>query len=79
VVFALLAYEDLEGPTADTVLSAIALTVALSVLAHGVTARPGIRRYAARAGATGPAGPDARGSRRAGGAGSPARGDNGNV
>jgi NhaP-type Na+/H+ or K+/H+ antiporter len=51
VVFALLAYEDLEGPPADTVLSVIALTVAMSVLAHGVTARPGIRRYVRRSAA----------------------------
>jgi NhaP-type Na+/H+ or K+/H+ antiporter len=50
VVFALLAYEDLGGATADTILSAIALTVAISVVAHGATARPGVRWYARRAG-----------------------------
>lgn len=45
VVFLLLAYAALDGSARDTVVSVVALTVALSVLAHGMTARPGIRRY----------------------------------
>jgi len=39
VIFALLALEDL-GPAAQEVTATIALTVLLSVGAHGLTARP---------------------------------------
>ena len=47
VVFALLAIEEL-GPTAPEVRRAVATvawTVLLSVVLHGITARPGGRRY----------------------------------
>jgi NhaP-type Na+/H+ or K+/H+ antiporter len=46
-VFALLALEEL-GPSADTAVGAVALTVLASVVLHGVTARPGGHRYAQR-------------------------------
>jgi NhaP-type Na+/H+ or K+/H+ antiporter len=49
IVFALLALEDLEGvpgPIGD-VVATIGLTVLLSVLLHGLTARPLAERYAA--------------------------------
>jgi len=46
IIFALIAYESLGGDAAvSTVLSVIATTVALSVLAHGVTAGPWSTRY----------------------------------
>jgi NhaP-type Na+/H+ or K+/H+ antiporter len=45
VVFALIALEDLHGLVAD-VVAATSLTVLLSVLAHGLTARPFAARYA---------------------------------
>lgn len=47
VVFALLAIEDL-GETSEATrlaIAAVALTVAASILLHGVTAGPGGRRY----------------------------------
>ena len=47
VVFGLLAVEEL-GATADTAVATIAVTVLLSVLAHGVTAAPLSARYASR-------------------------------
>ena len=53
IVFALIALEDLhdvEGPV-DEVVGAIGLTVLLSVLAHGLSARPLAGRYAANRGA----------------------------
>ncbi len=49
IVFALIALEDLhdvEGPV-DEVVGTIGLTVLLSVLAHGLSARPLAGRYAA--------------------------------
>lgn len=51
VVFGLIAYDSLTGSAASVTIAAIALTVVLSVLTHGVTARPLSRRYgdAARA------------------------------
>ena len=49
VVFALLALEDLGKP-ARTVVSVIAFTVLLSVLAHGLTADPLAHRYGPRLG-----------------------------
>ena len=47
VVFALLAIEDLGGsdPSVDLAVTAVTLTVALSILLHGITAGPGGRRY----------------------------------
>ena len=48
VVFALIAFDALEGPDAQTVLSAIALTVLVSVVAHGLTAQPLSRRFGSR-------------------------------
>ena len=47
VVFALLALEDI-GKVAGTAVSVIALTVLLSVVAHGLTADPLARRYGPR-------------------------------
>ena len=48
VVFALLALEDLAKPAARPVVTVIAFTVLLSVLAHGLTADPLARRYGPR-------------------------------
>lgn len=48
VVFALIANDGLAGqPEASTVVSAIAVTVILSVLAHGLSAPPLAKRYGA--------------------------------
>ena len=47
VIFALLALEDL-GPAAQEVTATIALTVLLSVGAHGLTARPFARHFVSR-------------------------------
>jgi NhaP-type Na+/H+ or K+/H+ antiporter len=47
VVFAIIAFDSLTGPDADVVLATITLTVVLSVLLHGVSARPLSRRYGA--------------------------------
>jgi len=47
VIFALLALEDL-GPAAQEVIATIALTVLLSVAAHGLTARPVPGRFVSR-------------------------------
>jgi NhaP-type Na+/H+ or K+/H+ antiporter len=44
LVFALLALESL-GPAADEAVAVIAMTVLLSVLAHGLTASPLAARY----------------------------------
>jgi sodium/hydrogen antiporter len=46
VVFALLALEELGG-RATTAVTVITMTVLLSVIAHGLTAEPLARRYAA--------------------------------
>jgi sodium/hydrogen antiporter len=46
VVFALLALEELGGK-ATTAVTVISTTVLLSVIAHGITAEPLARRYAA--------------------------------
>ena len=53
IVFALIALEDLHGVAGpiDEVVGAIGLTVLLSVLAHGLSARPLAGRYAATRGA----------------------------
>ena len=47
VVFALLAIEELGGtsPEVQRAVASVALTVLLSVVLHGITARPGGRRY----------------------------------
>jgi NhaP-type Na+/H+ or K+/H+ antiporter len=47
VIFALLALEDL-GPAAQEVTATIALTVLLSVAAHGLTARPFARHFVSK-------------------------------
>ena len=49
VVFALLAVEELgdDDPQVRSVLNAIAATIMLSIVAHGITARPLARRYLA--------------------------------
>jgi NhaP-type Na+/H+ or K+/H+ antiporter len=46
VVFALLALEELGGPTAGRAVAVIALTVVISVVVHGATAEPLAARYA---------------------------------
>jgi NhaP-type Na+/H+ or K+/H+ antiporter len=53
IVFALIALEDLHGVAGpiDEVVSTIGLTVLLSVLAHGLSARPLAGRYAGHRGA----------------------------
>ena len=59
LVFALLALEEL-GPGADPAVAAIAVTVLLSVVAHGASAAPLAARYgASRAGEAEPEVPDA--------------------
>jgi sodium/hydrogen antiporter len=52
IVFALIALEDLHGVAGpiDEVVGAIGLTVLLSVVAHGLSARPLAGRYAASRG-----------------------------
>ncbi|MFD3440280.1 cation:proton antiporter [Streptomyces sp. NPDC058685] len=47
IIFSLLALEDLAPSIAQKVLPALVLTVLLSVLAHGLSAGPLARRYAA--------------------------------
>ena len=53
VVFGLLAFDGLGGSDGRRVLTAVSATVMLSVLAHGVTARPWGRRYGDRAASMG--------------------------
>jgi sodium/hydrogen antiporter len=48
VVFALLALEELGGPTAGPAVAVISITVVLSIVAHGATADPLATRYANR-------------------------------
>jgi NhaP-type Na+/H+ or K+/H+ antiporter len=48
VVFALLALEELGGPTAGPAVAVISITVLLSIVAHGATAEPLATRYANR-------------------------------
>jgi NhaP-type Na+/H+ or K+/H+ antiporter len=45
VVFGLIAYDTLAPAEAQTVLAVVTVTVAFSVIAHGVTASPLARRY----------------------------------
>jgi len=60
VIFAVIALEELHGE-ADRAVAIIAMTVLLSVLAHGLSAKPLADRYAATAAGTGaaPAGQEA--------------------
>lgn len=55
VVFTLIAVDALDAGDAQRVLSAASITVALSVVAHGVTAGPFARRYGARSQGDAPA------------------------
>jgi NhaP-type Na+/H+ or K+/H+ antiporter len=52
IVFGLLAYDELATPVRGRVVTVITATVALSVLAHGLSAAPLAGRYAGRRGAT---------------------------
>jgi len=56
VVFALITYETLGAadPAVQTVIGAVATTVLLSVVLHGLTAGPWAQRYGAWAQRTGP-------------------------
>jgi NhaP-type Na+/H+ or K+/H+ antiporter len=45
VVFGLIAYDSLAPAEAQTVLAVVTVTVALSIVAHGVTASPLAARY----------------------------------
>ena len=47
IIFALIALEDLDSEAADRAVAIIGMTVLLSVLAHGVSARPLAARYGA--------------------------------
>jgi NhaP-type Na+/H+ or K+/H+ antiporter len=58
VIFALLAFDSLDAPAGDRVLAAVAITVVLSVIAHGVTASPLAARYGAAVAASHPHGPE---------------------
>ena len=57
VVFGLIAVDSLAPSESKVVLAAITLTVALSVLLHGISASPLAARYGAYASRLGPAGP----------------------
>jgi NhaP-type Na+/H+ or K+/H+ antiporter len=48
VVFGLIAFDSLTGSLSDAVVAAITLTVLVSIVAHGVTARPLSRWYGRR-------------------------------
>ena len=48
IVFGLIAYDALGPQDGEVVLAAVALTVLLSVVAHGISAAPLARRYGAR-------------------------------
>ena len=58
VVFGLLAVDSLAPAQAKTVLAAVTLTIALSVLLHGVSASPLASRYGAYAAGLRPKGPE---------------------
>jgi NhaP-type Na+/H+ or K+/H+ antiporter len=58
VVFGLIAYDTLAPPEAKSVLAAASVTVALSVLLHGITSGPFARRYGAVIAARADAGPE---------------------
>jgi NhaP-type Na+/H+ or K+/H+ antiporter len=56
IIFVLIAYESLDAePPVATVLAVVAMTVFLSVLAHGLTASPWAQRYGSWARRTRPA------------------------
>ncbi len=57
VVFGIIAVDSLAPSESKVVLAAITLTVALSVLLHGISASPLAARYGAYASRLGPAGP----------------------
>jgi len=58
VVFGLIAVDSLAPSESKVVLAAVTLTVALSVLFHGISASPLAARYGAYASRLGPAGPE---------------------
>ena len=58
VVFGLIAVDSLKQPESQVVLGAVTLTVALSVLLHGVSASPLAARYGAYATRLHPEGPE---------------------
>ncbi len=58
VVFGLIAVDSLEPAQSKVVLAAVTLTVALSVLLHGVSASPLAARYGGYATRFGPSGPE---------------------
>ena len=58
VVFGLIAVDSLAPSESKVVLAAVTLTVALSVLLHGVSASPLAARYGAYAARLGPEGPE---------------------
>ncbi len=58
IVFGLIAYDSLAPGPARTVLAAVTTTVAVSVLAHGVSASPLAARYGAHAEGLHPARPE---------------------
>jgi NhaP-type Na+/H+ or K+/H+ antiporter len=58
VVFGLIAVDSLAPSQSRVVLAAVTLTVALSVLLHGVSASPLAARYATYAARLGPTGPE---------------------
>lgn len=60
VVFGLIAVDSLAPEESQLVLGAVVITVALSVLAHGVTASPLARRYGAHINQLHPARPEHR-------------------
>ncbi len=49
ILFALFVLEEAEVPATDLILTVTIVTVALSIVAHGVTAAPAARRYGAMA------------------------------
>jgi len=53
VVFGLIAYDSLDPTDAGRVLSVVTVTIALSVLAHGLSASPLAARYGAFSAALG--------------------------
>ncbi|MGH9280271.1 MAG: cation:proton antiporter [Acidimicrobiales bacterium] len=58
IVFGLIAGDALGGSDAEVVLAAVTLTVLVSVVAHGVTARPLARRYGEHVRTRAEAGPE---------------------
>jgi len=58
VIFALLAFDTLEAADGHRVLTAVTITVVVSVVAHGVTASPFSARYGDAAAAFHPRGPE---------------------